>query len=101
MPEDKNRCWPGYEPVKGKKPHSQGSCKPKADTKLTESEKTFRAKRRKQLDKWQEEHPRTRKSAAQHLSAPGKAKKKVTTKRSASKAAKMQSPTKQTSRARK
>lgn len=28
-----NRCWPGYEPVKGKAPHEQGSCKPKAGTK--------------------------------------------------------------------
>jgi hypothetical protein len=27
----KNPCWPGYEPVPGKKPHSKGSCKPKPD----------------------------------------------------------------------
>ena len=23
----KGRCWPGYAPVKGKKPYSPGSCK--------------------------------------------------------------------------
>jgi hypothetical protein len=23
----KRRCWPGYKPVKGKKPYSPGSCK--------------------------------------------------------------------------
>jgi hypothetical protein len=23
-----NRCWPGYEPVPGKKPYSPGSCRP-------------------------------------------------------------------------
>jgi hypothetical protein len=61
MAED--RCWPGYEPVKGKKKHEQGSCRPK---------------RKKQLDEWQAEHPKTRRSAAQHLPAPkaGKAKPK-------------------------
>jgi hypothetical protein len=25
----KNPCWPGFEPVPGKKPRSKGSCKPK------------------------------------------------------------------------
>jgi hypothetical protein len=29
------RCWPGCEPVKGKKEHSQGSCRLKAESKLT------------------------------------------------------------------
>jgi hypothetical protein len=24
-----NRCWPGFTPVKGKKPYSKGSCKKK------------------------------------------------------------------------
>jgi hypothetical protein len=24
-----NPCWPGFEPVPGKKPRSKGSCKPK------------------------------------------------------------------------
>jgi hypothetical protein len=72
MPEKKqNRCWPGYEPVKGKKPNSQGSCRPKGESKLTESEEKFRAKRKRQLKNWQADHPRTRKSAAQHLDAPG------------------------------
>jgi len=23
----KGRCWPGYKPVKGKRPYSPGSCK--------------------------------------------------------------------------
>jgi hypothetical protein len=70
-----NRCWPGYEPVKGKDPHSQGSCRPKAESKLTESEKEFRAARKRQLQESQGEHPPTRKSAAQHLRAPGAKKK--------------------------
>ena len=71
MIENKNRCWPGYEPVPGKKQHEQGSCRPKAESKLTADEKKFRAKRRKQLDKWEAEHPHTRKSASQHLQARG------------------------------
>lgn len=25
--ENNSRCWKGYEPVKGKKPYSPGSCK--------------------------------------------------------------------------
>src|SRR5215471_8368264 len=70
-------CWPGYEPVKGKKRHEQGSCRPKAKSKLRASEKAFRTERRKQLDKWETAHPHTRKSASQHLSAPGAKKKSV------------------------
>jgi hypothetical protein len=70
--ESDNRCWPGYEPVKGKKKHEQGSCRPKAESKTSPSEKEFRSKRRRQLDKWEAEHPGTRKSASQHLHAPGK-----------------------------
>lgn len=50
MAKEENRCWPGYEPVKGKPEHSQGSCRPKAESKLTPSEKEFRAKRKKELD---------------------------------------------------
>lgn len=65
-----SRCWPGYEPVPGKKQHSEGSCRPKAESKTTPSEKQFRAKRKKQLDEWQKGHPNTRRSAAQHLSEP-------------------------------
>jgi hypothetical protein len=75
MAQNKNRCWPGYEPVKGKPEHSQGSCRPKADSKLSDSEKKFRAKRKKQLDNWKKKHPGTRRSAAQHLSAPAARKK--------------------------
>lgn len=68
--KDENRCWPGYEPVPGKKPKSQGSCRPKAESESTPSEKAFKAKRRKQLDQYEKEHPGQRKSAAQHLGAP-------------------------------
>jgi hypothetical protein len=76
MPKSKTtRCWPGYEPLEGKKPHSQGSCRPKAATKLTTTQKQFRAKRKKQLTTWQAKHPNTSKSAAQHLAAPGRRKK--------------------------
>lgn len=82
MTKEENRCWPGYEPVKGKKANSEGSCRPKAESKLTASEKEFRAKRRKQLDKWQAEHPKTRRSASQHLSAPGAKKKAAKKKKS-------------------
>ena len=70
--ENQNRCWPGYEPVKGKKPNSQGSCRPKAESKSTPSEKEFKSKRKRQLDKWQEEHKGKRRQAAQHLSGPDK-----------------------------
>jgi hypothetical protein len=86
MAENKNRCWPGYEPVKDKKPRTQGSCRPKAKSKLRASEKSFRAKRRKQLDKWQAEHPKSRKSAAaQHLVAPGDKRRRPKRKSSSSK----------------
>ena len=71
MAKNENRCWPGYEPVKGKKKNEQGSCRPKAESKSTASEKQFKAKRRKQLDQWQAEHKGTRRSAAQHLHKPG------------------------------
>ena len=79
-----DRCWPGYEPVPGKPEHAQGSCKPKAESKLTPAEKAFRTKRRKQLDEWKADHPGSPKKAAQHLSAPG-AKKKASAKRAAKK----------------
>jgi hypothetical protein len=69
---------PGYEPVKGKKPNSQGSCRPKPESRLADSEKEFRAKRKRQLKKWQADHPGARKSAAQHLRAPGAKTQKST-----------------------
>ena len=71
-----SRCWPGYEPVKGKTQHSEGSCRKKAESKQTASEKKFTAKRKKQLDAWQKEHPGSPSKAAQHLSAPGTKKSK-------------------------
>lgn len=74
-----NRCWPGYEPVRGKEKHEQGSCRPKPESKLSASDKEFRKKRRKQLDEWQAKHPHTRRSASQHLAKPGSKKIAVRT----------------------
>ena len=73
MAKRESRCWPGYEPVKGKKPHEQGSCKPKAESKLTASQKEFRGQRGKQLAAWQKEHPGTKtKTAAKKATAKKK-----------------------------
>lgn len=38
------RCWKGYEPVKGKKPYSSGSCKKSASTKKTQSKPKSKGK---------------------------------------------------------
>jgi len=70
VPNNENRCWPGYEPVKGKKPNEQGSCRPKAESKLTPAEKEFRGKREKQLAEWKKEHAGSPRKAAQHLRKP-------------------------------
>ena len=72
MPAKKkeDRCWPGYEPVPGKPEHSEGSCRKKAESKTKPTEKAFVAKRKKQLDAWQKEHPNSPRQAAQHLAAP-------------------------------
>jgi hypothetical protein len=80
MATKSSRCWPGYEPVPGKKQHEQGSCRPKAESKLTASEKTARKKRSQQLDDWQAKYPGTKRNAAQHLSKPGAKKKAVSSK---------------------
>lgn len=80
-----DRCWPGYEPVPGKEEHEQGSCRKKAASKSTASEKKAQSKRKKQLDTWQKSHPGSSRSAAQHLGAPGK--RKATSKKSAAKRA--------------
>ncbi len=45
MAKKDNGCWPGYEPVKGKKQNEKGSCRREAESKLTASEKKFRDKR--------------------------------------------------------
>jgi hypothetical protein len=71
LAKNEDRCWPGYEPVPGKAQHEQGSCRPKAESKMSGDEKGFRAKRKKQLDSWKAEHPGSPKKAAQHLHAPG------------------------------
>jgi hypothetical protein len=73
----KSRCWPGYEPVSGKKQHSQGSCRPKAGGSQSSEEKDFRQARKRQLDRWQDAHPGSPRKAAQHLRKP-KAKRKST-----------------------
>ncbi len=75
--KQKNRCWPGYEPVPGKAQHSQGSCRPKSKKKLKSAgEKKFRAARERQLKRWEKEHPGSPRKAAQHLHAPRKARPK-------------------------
>ena len=48
MSESK-RCWPGYEPVPGKRPGEEGSCRPKAKSKLSPKERAVRERRKKQL----------------------------------------------------
>jgi hypothetical protein len=78
-----NRCWPGYEPVPGKEEHEQGSCRPKAESKLSADEKKVRASRKKQLDDWKREHPGKSAKAAQHLSAPNARREKAAKKASA------------------
>jgi hypothetical protein len=69
-----DRCWPGYEPVPGKEQHEQGSCRKKPASESTTAEKDFQSKRKRQLAEWQKQHPKTRPTAAQHLSAPATAK---------------------------
>jgi hypothetical protein len=72
--ESKNRCWPGYEPVPGKEKNEAGSCRKKAESKTTPTEKAFQQKRKAQLDRWEREHPGSPRKAAQHLRAPRKRK---------------------------
>jgi hypothetical protein len=90
MEKKTSRCWPGYTPVPGKKRNEQGSCRPKAKSKLRATEQSFRKKRERQLDEWEEQHPGKRRSAAQHLRKPtkGKAAKTGATKRRRSTASK-------------
>ena len=83
MPEKDSRCWPGYEPVPGKPEHSQGSCREKAESKSTPSDKKAQGARAKQLTAWQKEHPGKSKSAAQHLHAPGTKTKAAAKKKTA------------------
>lgn len=90
MAEDKNRCWPGFEPVAGKPAKSQGSCRKKSESKSSASDKKAQSARGKQLTAWQKKHPGSSKSAAQHLHAPGTkkkaaAKRKTTAKRTTAK----------------
>lgn len=66
------RCWPGYEPVPGKKKNEQGSCRKKPKSTSTTSERAAQTRRKKQLDRWSKAHPGKRRSAAQHLAKPKK-----------------------------
>jgi hypothetical protein len=91
LAKNENRCWPGYEPVPGKSQHEQGSCRPKAESKMSGGEKSFRGKRKKQLETWKAEHPGSPKKAAQHLHAPGKKTKTAAKKTTAKKATKKSS----------
>jgi hypothetical protein len=70
MAENKNRCWPCYEAVEGKRPNRQGSCRPESRIDANRFKKDFRAQRKRQFEKWQADHPGTHKPA-QHLHAPG------------------------------
>jgi hypothetical protein len=88
MAKDSNRCWPGYEPVPGKTQHEEGSCRKKAASKSSDSEKKFQGKREQQLEHWKKEHPKSPRKAAQHLGKPATAKKKATRKAAKKTAAK-------------
>jgi hypothetical protein len=46
-----SRCWPGYEPVPGKQANEEGSCRPKAKSRLSPKERAVRERRKKQLDR--------------------------------------------------
>jgi hypothetical protein len=70
MASKSNRCWPGYEPVPGKQPNEQGSCRPAAKSKLTAKGRKVRSARRKQLDRWAKAHKGKKRQAARHLKAP-------------------------------
>jgi hypothetical protein len=65
----KTRCWPGYEPVPGKKPNEQGSCRKKATSKSSAADRSAQARRKRELDRWQKQHPGSPRKAAQHLGA--------------------------------
>jgi hypothetical protein len=84
LAKNEDRCWPGYEPVPGKSQHEQGSCRPKAGSKMSGGEKKFRAKRKKQLENWKAEHPGSPRRAAQHLHAPGQTTKTAAKKKGSS-----------------
>lgn len=72
-----NRCWQGWEPVPGKKKNEQGSCRKKARSKSSTSERSAQARRKKQLDRWARAHPGKRRQAAQHLRKPRKRSSKT------------------------
>jgi hypothetical protein len=86
MSSKENRCWPGWEPVPGKKKHEQGSCRKKARSKSTSSERAAQTRRKRQLDRWSRAHPGKRRQAAQHLQKPtAKSTKRAKSKRAPAK----------------
>ena len=95
MATNDNRCWPGYEPVPGKRKNEQGSCRKKAASRSTPSEQKFRAERREQLEDWKKEHPDSRRTAAQHLGKPRAKKRRATKKATSKKTAAAKKPTTQ------
>jgi hypothetical protein len=44
-----SRCWPGYEPVKGKSEHEEGSCRKKPASRNGGVEPERETARRKQM----------------------------------------------------
>jgi DNA-binding protein HU-beta len=88
MAKNENRCWPGYEPVKGKRANEQGSCRKKAESKSSDSEKKFQAKRDKQIEEYSKRTGSPRRGAQGSLPKPGtKAAKKAAAKQTARKRA--------------
>jgi hypothetical protein len=59
----KNPCWPGFEPVPGKKPRRKGSCKPKPGTPTKSTRRaTQKAAAASYLEKAGKPNPKTRTS---------------------------------------
>jgi hypothetical protein len=67
-----NRCWPGYVPVPGKKANQEGSCRPKAKSKLGARERAVRKRRKAQLDRASRGRGKKYRSAARHSIRPPK-----------------------------
>lgn len=67
-----NPCWPGYEPVPGKRRSEEGSCRPKAKSKLTPKERAVRQRRKKQLDRREVKFGKKYRSAGRHAIPPPK-----------------------------
>jgi hypothetical protein len=66
MAEKENRCWPGVRAGQGKEAPQRGKLpsESRIENHGVREEIKFRAKRRKQLDEWQAEHPDSMPQAA-------------------------------------